>query len=167
MSFEDELDADLDAQLAAEPYFGFVSVLINGKHRKLRFTEMDGLAWADICNRNPPRLVDGADPAKPKQADILPIDLAYGHNVLGASVQAASVSGHMQSGDDWVELSPERWKKLIRGLPGAQLREIADVIWNLNQWAPSQAVLSARKASAVESALSSYSPAPSESPAAN
>jgi len=167
MSFEDELDADLDAQLAAEPFFGFVSVLINGKHRKLRFTEMDGLAWADICNRNPPRMKDGADPLKPKQADILPIDAAYGHNVLGASVHAAAVSGHMQSGEGWVELSPERWKKLIRGLPGAQLREIADVIWNLNQWAPSQAVLSAKKALQVESALSSFSPDNSESPAAD
>lgn len=161
MSFEDELDADLDAQLAAEPNFSFVSVLVNGKHRKLRFTEMDGLAWADLCDRNPPRLVEGTE----KDPKVLPIDNAYGYNVLGASVLAAQKSGHMQSGDGWVELSAERWKKLIRGLPGAQLKRIADVIWDLNQWAPSQAVLSAKKASEVESALSLYSPEPSESPA--
>lgn len=161
MSFEDDLDADLDAQLAAEPNFSFVSVLVNGKHRKLRFTEMDGLAWADLCDRNPPRTID-SDEKIPK---ILPIDSGYGYNVLGASVMAAQVSGHMQSGDEWKTLTPEQWKKLIRSLPGAQLKQVADVIWNLNQWAPSQAVLSAKKASEVESALSLYSPEPSESPA--
>lgn len=164
--FDTELDADLDAQLAAEPDYATVSVLINNKHRKLRFTQMDGLAWGDICDRNPPRVkADASD--KNLLPQMLPIDGAYGYNVLGASVQAAALSGRIESGNEWVELSADRWKKLLRSLPGAQLRSVADAIWNLNQWQPSQAVLAAKKASEVESAMNSYSPALSASPAAN
>lgn len=160
MAFEDDLDADLDAQLATEPDFSTVTVLLNGKPRNLRFTQMEGLAWGDLCDRNPPRFIEGPGQV-PK---VLPVDNVYGYNVLGASVLAAEVSGKMQSGDEWLSLTPERWKKLIRSLPGAQLRALADAIWNLNQWAPAQAVVDAKKASEVASAMNSFSPALSESP---
>lgn len=160
MSFDAELDADLDAQLAAEPDFAYVHVTVNGKYRKLRFTQMDGLAWADLCDRCPPRMTQGPNKT------LVPIELdgAYGYNVRSVTALAAPISGHVQSGDDWVELSEERWRKLIKGLPGAQLRACGDAIFQLNQWGPSQAVLDAKKASEVESAMKSFSPALSESP---
>lgn len=154
MSFEDELDADLDAQLATEPDYTTVTVLINKKPRKIRFTQMDGLAWAELCDRCEPRL------------DVQ-IDKAFGYNVRQALTLAAPISGRMQSGDEWVELSDERWKKIIRALPGAQVRAMGDALFNLNQWAPAMAVSDAKKASEVESAMKSFSPALSESPAAD
>lgn len=153
MSFEDELDNDIDAQLAAEPDFSFVEITVNGKYRKLRFTQMDGLAWADLCDRCPPRVG-------------VQIDLAYGYNVRAAVTLAAPISGNIQQGDDWKELSAERWTKLVRSLPGAQLRACGDAIFQLNQFAPAMAVMGAKKASEVESAMNSFSPALSESPEA-
>ena len=150
--FDIELDADLDSHEAEERETVVVPILINGKLRRLRFEQMDGLAWADLCDRNPPR------------AEV-EIDKAFGYNISGASTLAATVSGTIQSGDEWKTLSPERWKRLIRALPGAQLRSIADGVFQLNQYAPALAVLDAKKALAVESAMKSFSPALSESPA--
>lgn len=154
LSFEDELDQDVAAQSAAEPDYSTIAVLVNGKLRKLRFAQMDGLEWADLCDRCPPRLdVD--------------IDKGYGYNVRAAVYLAAPISGRIQSGEDWVELSADRWKKLIRALPGAQLRSVGDAVFQLNQWGPAMAVVDAKKALEVESAMKSFSPALSESPAAN
>lgn len=164
LSFEDQLDQDMKAQSEAELDYAICQIVVNGKLRRLKFTQMDGLEWADVCDRNPPRVTVETSKAgdKPK---ILPVDEAYGYNILGASIMAATSSGLMQAGDDWVALTPERWKRLIRGIPGAQLRAIADAIFQLNQWSPAMAVAEAKKALEVESAMKSFSPALSESPA--
>lgn len=153
MSFEEQLDQDIDAQAELEPDHAITSVLINGKIRKLKFIQMDGLAWSDLCDRCPPRV--GVE-----------LDTAFGYNVTAAIVLAAPLSGSVQSGENWVELAPDRWKKLIRSLPGAQLRAVGDAIFQLNQFGPAMAVLDAKKASQVESVMKSFSPALSESPEA-
>jgi hypothetical protein len=150
--FDAELDADLDSQETEEPDFAVVPVLINGKLRRLKFTQMDGLAWADICDRNDPRTG-------------VKIDTAFGYNVAGAATLAAAASGRIQSGEEWKTLTPERWKRVIRNLSGAHLRAVADAVFQLNQYGPALAVLEAGKAYAVESAMKSFSPALSESPA--
>ena len=149
--FDAELDADLTSAEAEDPDFIILPILINGKIRKLKFTQMDGLAWADLCDRCPPRI--GVD-----------MDAGYGYNISGAATLAAAASGEIQSGEDWKRLTPERWKRLIRALPGAQLRAVAGAVFQLNQYDPALAVLSAKKALEVESAMKSFSPALSESP---
>jgi len=164
LSFEEQLDQDMQAQSELEPDYSICQIVVNGKLRRLKFTQMDGLAWADVCDRNPPRLTSEATKAG-EVPKVLDVDRVYGYNVLGASILAATTSGLMQSGEDWVPLSADRWKKLIRGLAGAQLRAIADAIFQLNQWAPALAVTEAKKAFEVESAMKSFSPALSESPA--
>lgn len=135
----DNLDDDLDAQLAAEPETVVVDVLVNGKMRTLQFTEMDGLAWADLTDRCPPR------------ADA-PVDRAYGFNIRLVVAHAAPISGRIKSGSEWAELSVEQWTKLLRGQKGAAIRTVGDALFQLNQWGPDQAVTAARKALAAESA---------------
>lgn len=142
MSELDDLNDDLDAQLANEPDAVTVDVLVNGKLRKLQFTEMDGLAWADLTDRCPPRMD-------------APLDKAYGFNIRLVVAHAAPISGRMKSGDEWVELSEAQWTKLLRGQKGAQIRTIGDALFQLNQWAPDQAVAAARKASVGESVKNS------------
>jgi len=154
MSELEDFDADLDSQLAAEPDTVTVDVLVNGKLRKLQFTEMDGLAWADLTDRCPPR-IDA------------PLDKAYGFNIRLVVAHAAPTSGRMKSGEEWVELSEAQWTKLLRGQKGATIRTIGDALFQLNQWAPDQAVEPARTALAAESAKNSSSPANSASPAAD
>lgn len=138
----EDFDSDLDAQLASEPDTVIVDVLVNGKLRKLQFTEMDGLAWADLTDRCPPR-VDA------------PFDKAYGFNIRLIVAHAAPLTGHIKSGDEWVKLTEAQWTKLLRGQKGAQIRTIGDALFQLNQWGPDQAVAAARKALEGESVKSS------------
>jgi hypothetical protein len=142
MSDLEDFDSDLDAQLAAEPVTAVVDVLVNGKLRKLQFTEMEGLAWADLTDRCPPR-VDA------------PLDRAYGFNIRLIVAHAAPLTGRMKSGDEWVKLTDAQWTKLLRGIKGAEQRTIGDALFQLNQWGPAQAVEAARKAFEGESATSS------------
>jgi hypothetical protein len=139
------LDEDLDAQLAVEPDFADVDVLVNGKLRRLRFTSMDGLAWADLTDKAPPR---------PTAA----LDRAYGFNIRLVVALAVPICGRLVDGGDLVELTDEQWKKLLRGLKGAQQRAIGDALFDLNVWGPSKDVDAARKAFEAGSGKNSSSP---------
>jgi hypothetical protein len=138
-------DEDLDSQLATERDTAEVDVIVAGKLQTFRFTEMDGLEWADLTDRCPPR----ADAA---------VDRGYGFNIRAVTALAAPKCGQMRDGDAWVDLTEEQWTKLFRGQKGAQVRAIGDALFELNQWGPGQAVLAARKALGVGSARSSSSP---------
>lgn len=144
-------DEDLDAQLATERDTAEVDVVVAGKLQTLRFTEMDGLEWADLTDRCPPR---------PDAA----VDRGYGFNIRLVTALAAPKCGQLKSGDGWVDLTDEQWTKLLRGQKGAQVRSIGDALFELNQWGPGQAVLAARKALEGVFVPSSSSPAPSASP---
>lgn len=146
-----DFDDDLDAQLALEPDFATVDVLVNKKLRKLRFTEMDGLAWADLTDRCPPR---------PDAA----VDRAFGYNLRLVVALAVTRCGQMQSGEDFIDLTEKQWTNLLRGQPGSAIRSIGDALFQLNQWGPAQAVKDARKALEVESAMKSLRPDLSTSP---
>lgn len=153
MSFDDDLDAELAAK-TEDPEWATVDVLVNKKLRRFKFTQMDGLDWADMGDRCPPR-------------PTAPLDREFGYNIRLISALAAPKSGEMQDGDGWVKPTDEQWTKLFRSLTGAGIRAIGDVLFYLNQWGPAQAVEEAKKALEVESKLNSDSPDNSESPAAD
>jgi hypothetical protein len=147
MSFDD----DLDAQVAAEAEYADVDVLINGKLCTLRFFQMDGLDWADQTDRFPAR------------PGVL-LDMKYGYNIRPLSLAVAPLCGKMVDGDTLVDLTKEQWVKLFKGIAPASVMRIGDNIFNLNEYAPGEAVAAAKKASAAESALNSASPENTESP---
>lgn len=144
-------DEDLDSQLATERDTAEVDVVVAGKLQTLRFTEMDGLEWADLTDRCPPR-------------PDAPVDRGFGFNIRAVVALAAPKSGQMKSGDEWVDLTDDQWTRLLRGQKGAQHRAIGDALFELNQWGPGQAVLAARKALGAGFVRNSSSPARSESP---
>lgn len=148
------LDDDLDAQIAAEAEYADVDVLINGKLRTLRFFQMDGLEWADQCDRYPAR------------PGVL-LDSKYGYNLRPLSRATAPLCGKMVDGESLVNLTKEQWVKLFNGLAPASVMRIGDCIFNLNEWLPGQAVEAAKKALAAESAPNSASHEPSASPGAD
>lgn len=150
MSFDD----DLDAQLARELDTVDVDVTVNGKLKTFRFTELDGLKWADLCDRAPAR------------PGVL-MDMRYGYDIRSLTTIAAPVSGVLVDGDTTSELSVAQWAKLLKGQPGAGIQRIGDALFSLNEWLPAQAVEEAKKASAAESAKNSPSPGDSVSPAPN
>lgn len=150
MSFDEDLDAQMNRELDTVD----VPVTVNGKLRTLRFTEMDGLKWADFCDRSPAR------------PGVL-LDMRYGYNLRELTKIAAPASGVLVDGDTVTELSTEQWAKLLKGLPGSSAQRIGDALFNLNEWMPGQAVEDAKKAFAAESAKNSPSPDNSESPEAD
>lgn len=140
MSFDD----DVAAQIAAEKDFVNVDVTLNGKLYTFRFFQMDGLEWADQTDRFPAR------------PGVL-LDMRYGYNLRPLSKAVAPLSGKQVDGDTLIDLTPEQWEKLFKALPGAAVMRIGDALFNLNEYAPGEAVEAAKKASAAESALSSAS----------
>lgn len=146
------LDDDLDQQMNRELDTVDVDVTVNGKLRTFRFTEMDGLKWADLCDRAPAR------------PGVL-LDMRYGYNMRELTVLAAPQSGVLVNGEKSETLSVEQWAKLFKGLPGSAVQRVGDALFNLNEWLPAQAVDAAKKAFAAESAKNSSLPDTSESPA--
>lgn len=138
MSFDD----DLDAAVAAERDTVDVSATVNGHLYTFRFTQMDGLEWADITDRFPGR------------PGVL-LDTRYGYNLRPLSKMAAKETGELVEGDTLTKLSPEQWDKFFKGAPGAAVMRIGDAIFNLNEYLPGLAVEDAKKALAAESAKSS------------
>lgn len=148
MSFDD----DLEAQLNAEADWADCDITVNNKLVRLRFTQLDALEWADLCDLCPPR------PGSP-------IDRNFGYNFRAVVTLAAPKSGKRLDGEEAVELTADQWRKLLKSINPLSLRTIGDVIFNLNEWIPAQEVAAAKKAFAVESDKSSSSPADSASPA--
>lgn len=147
------LDEDLDAALTNkndDPEWADVEVVLNGKHRVLRFTQMDGLAWADFAAQCPPNMKS-------------PTDTGFGYNMRAMTLLAAPASGVLRDNGEDVPLTDEQWTKFFRAASGRDHRAIGNALFSLNEWLPSQAVVEAKKASAAESAKNSLSHVLSES----
>jgi hypothetical protein len=135
-------DDDLAAELAAEKDHIDVDVVVNSKPYKLRFFQMDGLDWADQCDRFPIR------------PGVL-LDMRYGYNLRPLSKAVAKLTGKMVDGEKLVDLTEEQWDGLLKMLPGAAMKHVGDALFNLNEWLPDVAVVEAKKAFAAESAPNS------------
>jgi hypothetical protein len=98
----------------------------------LRFTELDGLTWAGITDRHPPRL------------DV-PIDIQYGYDVTGVVVDAASASGVLVEDDEELEVTEEQWRDLWEQISGNDAALIRDAIWGLNVYYPNIRVEALKK----------------------
>ncbi len=150
MSLNEDLDAALEAK-TEDPDWADVEVVLNGKYRTLRFTQMDGLTWADLAAQCPPNLRSKTD-------------ASFGYSMRAMTLLAAPASGVLREDDQDVPLEPEQWEKFFRAASGRDHRAIANALFSLNEWMPSQAVVDAKKASAAESAKNSLSHVLSESP---
>ena len=123
-----------------------VEILVGKNLVALKFTELDSLDWANITAAHPQRVN-------------VPLDLQYGYNVHTASEAAAELSGvRVVDGVD-TPLTKEQWKKLFKAIASPARGAITDVIWALNEFAPSQRLAAAKKASAVGSKQKPSSPA--------
>lgn len=155
MPLEEELNADMDAALAAkaeDPEFALVDVTIRGKLRTLRFEQMDGLKWAELAAQCP---------MNPRS----PTDRGYGYNLRSMTLLAGPESGTMRNAEgEWETLSATTWTKLYRSLTGIDHRAIANQLFQLNELGPAMAVDAARKVFEADSAKNSSLPARSESP---
>lgn len=133
-----ELDDDLEADVVSEQDWIDVPLAINGKHHSLRFFRMDGLEWADVCDRHPMR-------------EGVPLDANYGYNLRSATPDAAERSGKWLIRGETVEVTAEQWAKIFKTQSGSVIKRIGDALFNLNQWLPDMAVAAAKKASEDES----------------
>ena len=131
------LDDDLDAVMGVARDFADLSINLNGKLRTLRFTQMDGMEWAELTDRFPAR------------QDVL-LDARYGYNIRPLAKAAAPLCGSLLDGENEVALTVEQWEKLFKGQPGATVMRIGDIIWNLNEYLPGQAVDALKKGSTPE-----------------
>jgi hypothetical protein len=128
------LDDDLDADVNRDVDYADLNININGKLRTLRFTQMDGLEWAELTDHFPAR-----------QGVLL--DSRYGYNLRPLSKAAAPLCGKLLDGDTEVSLTEEQWAKLFKAQPGSTVMRIGDVIWNLNEFLPTAAVEALKKGS--------------------
>lgn len=138
MSFED----DLKAELEAETDWADVDIVLKGKPYVVRLTQLDGTVWADLTDRFPAR------------PGVL-LDANYGYNLRGLAPVATPMCGKLIDGDKVSELTEEQWADLFKALPGSRVMRIGDVLWNLNEYLPNEAVLAAKKGSAARSAKKS------------
>lgn len=133
------IDDLIAASTSAEPETETVEVLIGGELVALKFAEMQGEVWAGITVRNPPRL------------DV-PLDMAKGYNIHSATQVAAAESGVRVDGDTETKLTEKQWRGIWKALSGADFQTVIDTVWSLNEWAPSQRVEAAKKASRAAAA---------------
>lgn len=131
------IDDELDAALSTERDFADLSINLNGKLRTFRFTQMDGMEWADLTDYYPAR-------------EGVLLDSRYGYNLRPLAKAAAPLCGKLIDGDKHVALTEEQWEKLFKGQPGATVMRIGDVIWNLNEFLPGQAIDALKKGSTPE-----------------
>lgn len=152
MSFDEEIEAH--AKAAEDLEFVDLPAVVNGKLRTFRIFKMDPLAWADAADRFPAR------------SGVL-LDRQYGYNIRPLSIFLAPTCVQILEGDTFTETTPKQWKILAKTLAPRTVLQLGDVMWNLNDYMPEQAVEALKKASAAESALNSESPENTESPAAD
>ena len=127
---------DIDKLLTAEvvtPKSDPVPLIIGGELVEVIFYRAEGTAWAECTSRHPVR------------ADVL-IDMRYGYNFHGVCFEIAPKTGRLLDGDDEVELSPEKWGKILDAVSGNEVSAVANAIWALNEWDPAQLVKSLKKA---------------------
>lgn len=100
----------------------------------LRFTRLPGREWAALTSKHPVR------------PDV-PIDRHYGYNYDAVSEAAAAESGVRAEGDEEIPLTSEEWAELFDVLSGADIEDIRDAVWALNEWEPNQRLQALVKAS--------------------
>lgn len=143
MSFSDDL------QTPTERDWIDVEIVVGGNLHTLRFTAVDGLTWANYCDKHPIR---------PGVA----LDGTYGYDLRSLTVEIAPICGVlMVDGEPTLlrveplnRLHPEaprvdEWADLFAKIDGQTFRRISDAIWALNEFIPQQAVASAKKALAA------------------
>lgn len=129
MSFEDEVEAAASAERPTKN----ADVIVAGKLRTFRFTQLTGQEWGWLVAINPVRLES-------------PLDRRYGYNFHGVCQAAAKLNGVVVDGDEVSEVSADTWDKVWPQLSGHDYQVLCDALWELNEWAPSQAVAKAKKA---------------------
>lgn len=134
MSFEDEVNEAATAERPTKD----VDVIVAGKLRTFRFTQLTGQEWGWLVAINPVRLE-------------APLDRQYGYNFHGVCQAAAKLNGVVVNGDDVEEVPAATWDKIWPQLSGHDYQVMGDAIWDLNEWAPGQAVAKAKKALTAES----------------
>lgn len=135
MTFEDDIKAQYEAPKPTDD----VTVLLNGTAYTFRFTQMDGVAWASA-----------ADQAVARPGVL--IDTYTGYNLRALTLLVAPQTGKRIDGDTLVDLTPDQWRNLFKGLPGASVAKICDAVFKLNHIGPAEAVEDAKKALADASA---------------
>lgn len=128
MTFAEDLAA---AKSAKRPHLD-VSVELNGRRHKFRFTQMDGSEYAQETLRHPPDLS-------------IPLHRQYGYDLHSLSRAVAPRCGRRIEGKDEVELSSEEWADLFSVADGGAQEEIANSIFQLNEFASAKAVAAAKK----------------------
>lgn len=158
MSFEDDLNTPVELP------FEDIEVALNGHLHVFRFTALDGLTWANECDKAPIR------PG-------ITLDSAFGYDLRQLTLNVAPLCGARLVDGEPVKLrvdqpnprslTPEvdEWRDLFSKIDGQTFRRIGDAIWGLNELLPMEAVKAAKKAQAA-SRPSSDSPAKSGSPRA-
>lgn len=145
MSFFDDLAAARTAERAYED----VDVLLNGNLHTLRFTQSAPDEWAEVTDKNPPRIGVAID--------------KYGFNLRKVVRALAPLVGELivdgkptklrvdpVGADDRVD----EWDDLLSALSGHFIGKIGDAIFNLNVYAPAQAVADAKKKQKRSEAIS-------------
>ncbi|MFN4000866.1 hypothetical protein [Microcella sp.] len=137
MSFLD----DLQAEIAKPAPTLDVDVVLNGNKHTLQFRRLDGLTWAELIDRHPPR-IGGKDE---NDVEIPPVwvDVRYGYNLRAVILDAAPLCGSVPDG---AELSASDWADLLNALDGAAFQRVSDAIFQLNEVGPREEVDAARKA---------------------
>lgn len=143
MSFSDDLNTPTERDWTD------VEIALGGNLHTLRFTAVDGLTWANYCDRHP---------ARPG----VPLDGAYGYDLRSLTVEIAPICGQLVvDGEPTLlrveppnRLHPEaprvdEWAELFAKIDGQTFRRISDAIWALNEFIPQQAVATAKKALAA------------------
>lgn len=158
MSFEDDLNTPIE--LPSDD----IEVVLNGHLHVFRFTALDGLTWANECDKAPVR------------PDVT-LDSAFGYDLRQLTLNVAPLCGARLVDGEPVKLrvdppnprslAPEvnEWRDLFSKIDGQTFRRIGDAIWGLNELLPMEAVKAAKKAQAA-SRPSSDSPAKLVSPRA-
>jgi hypothetical protein len=94
---------------------------------EIRFTRLEGNAWALLTSANPMR-VDVA------------IDRHYGYDYDAVSELAARANGVRVDDDGEHEITADQWDRLLKILSGHDVEAIRDAIWTLNEYEPEQHV---------------------------
>lgn len=134
MSFADEVEAGATVERDSKD----ADVIVAGKLRTFRFTQLTGQEWGWLVAINPVRLE-------------VPLDRQYGYNFHGVCQGAAKLNGVLVNGEETEEVAAETWDKIWPQLTGHDYQVLSDTIWELNEWAPGVAVDKAKKARTGES----------------
>jgi hypothetical protein len=108
-----------------------VTVELNGKKYKLRFTQMDGTEWSAETLKHPMRL------------DVK-FDTTFGYNINTLTRAVAPKTGELVVGKGTEPV--EDWDDLFATISGGEITAITNCIYALNEFATAKAVDAARKA---------------------